>query len=220
MRILLFVPGPLDGQPAGAMAVRCGLALEAGGHHVRVLAVDDDEPAISPLPVRHVVCHPRAVPPGLPLVWPALDQHPRAANRYERLSDAQLLAYHDALRNALDLEIDGFNPHLVHAHYLSLPAHLALEAGVPYVVSVYGPDLELAASDRRLHSATQEAAENAGHLLLHAPPLLGAIERQFGELDRGRTLFNAAASTDVELAKQLAAIYEGVLLNRYGAIPD
>src|SRR4029079_10134825 len=116
--------------------------------------------------VRRVVCRSNSVGADLPFEFPCFTPHPRSGQLFSTLSDAQLAQYREVLRLALDDEVDEFDPHIVHAQHIWVLGHLALEAGVPYVLSTDGTELACLAADSRYARLSQEAAENASRLVI------------------------------------------------------
>ncbi len=84
---------------------------------------------------------------------------------FSSLSNAQLAQYRERLRRRLDMQILRFDPHLIHAQHVWLLGQLAMESGVPYVLSAWGPELVDRQSDVRYAALAAQAAENAGRIL-------------------------------------------------------
>ena len=148
-----------------------------------------------------------------------------------QLSDRELLAYRDVLRQALDAEIDAFDPHIVHAQPISVLAHLALEAGAAYVLTASGSELPVEQLDPRLQRFTVEAAENAGRIIAVSDAVRTAIIAALGDLD-DRIVALApqwqlsapqpvlTAEAQAAAATWLAQLYRQVLTDRFGYCPE
>lgn len=151
-----------------------------------------------------------------------------------QISDRELLAYRDELRQALDAEIDVFDPHIVHVQPISILAHLALEAGVAYVLTASGGELPVDRLDPRLQRFTVEAAENAGRIIAVSDAVRTAMIAALGDLE-GRIVVFAprlaaprlstseqavTAETQAEAASWLAQLYRQVLTDRFGYCPE
>jgi hypothetical protein len=220
MRILLVNQGPFRGAESGLPFASLSGALAAAGHEVRRLAADSQESASSDAAVRRVYSRLGELLAALPTEAPASG----GARALADLSDQQLTAYRDLLRQALDAEIDAFDPHIVHVQPIWVLAHLALEAGAPYVLTASGVELTVHRLDPRFHRLTQEAAENAGRIIAMNDDLRAQTISEFGDLD-GRVvtlpvkLAETASSLD-EAANWLAALYRQVLIDRFGACPE
>lgn len=154
-------------------------------------------------------------------------------------SDRDLLAYRAVLRQALDAEIEAFDPHIVHAQPIGVLAHLALEAGAAYVLTASGDELPVDRLDPRVQRFTIEAAENAGRIVAVSDAVRTAMIAAFGDLD-GRIVLLAAdfaaadstamqlaasapalrADTQAEAASWLVQLYRQVLTDRFGYCPE
>jgi hypothetical protein len=224
MRILLVNQGPLRGAESGLPFGSLSGALAAAGHQVRRLAVDSREPAGDRVPTRRVSTqsgHPKM---GLPVETPQANDDPAASQSLTELSDQQLTAYRDLLRQALDAEIDAFDPHIVHVQPIWVLAHLALEAGAPYVLTASGVELPVYRLDPRFRRLTEEAAENAGRIIALTEEIRIQMIAAFGDLD-GRVVAMPAelalnAAPNAEMAIWLTGVYRQVLTDRFGACPE
>jgi glycosyltransferase involved in cell wall biosynthesis len=165
MRVLLTNHFPLEGSASGTYTHDLALGLQQAGHEVRVLVLDDRADGDEPFPVRRVVCKLGDATADLPFSFPCFTEHPRSSQSFYALSDEQIAQYRDVLRRCLDEEIAAFDPQVVHAQHIWILGHLALEAGVPYLLSATGRDLLGYAADERYRRFAEEAAENAGRIL-------------------------------------------------------
>ena len=75
-------------------------------------------------------------------------------------------AFRRALRRRLDAEVVAFDPQIIHVQGLGILGHLALETGVPYLISTWGDELLACQNDSPLRTYAQQAAENAGRILI------------------------------------------------------
>jgi hypothetical protein len=103
-----------------------------------------------------------------------------SSQTFESLSDPQITRYRDAWRLRLDREVDDFNPHVIHAGHLWWDAQLALETGVPYVVSAWSAELTACADRPRARALAQQAAENASRIFVPHRALGSAVQSTFG----------------------------------------
>jgi hypothetical protein len=152
----------------------------------------------------------------------ALGHHVRvlAASEFDdfatSLTEHELASSRETLRKAFDAEVDAFDPHIVHAQHVWLLAHMALEAGVPYVLTAWGEELAAAETDPRYRQLAQEAAENAGRIFVGSPKLRDEVHRVFGELDHHVVVACPEAETTAACADTLVAAYREVLVARFG----
>jgi len=223
MRILLVNQGPLRGAESGLPFGALSDALAAAGHEVRRLAVDSQEPASDFVPTRRVSSRSDELA-VLPMETPQAGDDPAGAQSLTELSDQQWTAYRDLLRQALDAEIDAFDPHIVHVQPIGVLAHLALEAGAPYVLTASGVELPIDRLDPRFRRLTEEAAENAGRIIALTEDIRSQMIAAFGDLD-GRVVAMPAelalnAAPKAETANWLTEIYRQVLTDRFGACPE
>ena len=171
MRVLLTNHFPLHGSGSGTYTHDLAVGLQQAGHKVRVLVLDDHAEGDGraggdePFPVRRVVGKPSDATADLPFGIPCFTSHPRSDRSFYTLSDDQIAQYRQVLRRHLDEQISAFDPQVVHSQHIWILGHLALEAGVPYVLSATGSDLLGYAADERYRRFAEEAAENAGRIL-------------------------------------------------------
>lgn len=118
------------------------------------------------------------------------------------------------LRRQLDGEVLSFDPQVIHVHGLGAPGHLALESGVPYLVSVFGDELAIVQSGAHLRSQAQQALENAGRIVVDGESTRRQLEEAFGMLERIEVVPQMAPSCDAWSAHWLWPFYEQVLAAR------
>jgi hypothetical protein len=217
MRILLTHHFPFDDSDAGAFARGLARSLLAAGHQVRCVIVDSRDLGTD-LPVRRIICDPHRADAELSFSLPCFSPGGNSQPTFERLTDEQLVAYRDVLRQALDAEIHAFDPHIVHGQHIWIQGHLALEAGVPYVLTAWGPELAASRRDERYGRLAQEAAENASRILAPTDRVKSEVSRTFGELDPGAvTVLRHDAQPAAQTAETFVSIYRDVLAARFGA---
>lgn len=224
MRILLTHHAPLRRQPPGWFAWHAAQALAAAGHDVRLLVVDWQQHYGEPLEVERVICgdDPNA---ELTFSLPRFTTEEPASSRptFAELTDGQLMRYRDCQRSRLDDLILRFDPHMIHCQHVWLLGQLALESGVPYVLSAW--ESEFIDLDARFHPLAEQAAENAGRIYLADDATQRRMTSAF-ELPEERivslagTQQLASAEVDPKVAQQvaaeLAASYQQVLTERFG----
>jgi hypothetical protein len=210
MRILLTNHFPIEDSAAGALVVRLAQGFVDRGHAVRLLVVDHNQGGASKFYVRTIVCNPTGEAADLRFALPRFAAEGDRQLTFHDLSNRQLNDYRQALRDAFDDEISTFDPHIIHVQHIWLQGHLALEAGVPYVLSAWGPELEDASREARFRRYAQETAENAGCILTASDDQAAAVRALFGDLeDRVVTI----APDDCD---QTLLAYRQVLQSRFG----
>jgi glycosyltransferase involved in cell wall biosynthesis len=195
MRVLLANHFPLHGSGTGTYTHDLAVGLQRAGHEVRVLVVDERATGDDPFPVRRIVCRPGDVAADLPFAFPCFTSHPQSSQSFDTLSDEQIAQYRQVLRRHFDDEISEFDPHIVHAQHIWIMGHLALEAGVPYVLSAQGTDLLGHAADARYRRFAEEAAENAGRILAASEFVRRQVLATFDVPERRVETFYSAIDT-------------------------
>lgn len=165
MRVLLTNHFPFHGSGTGTYTLDLARGLLRAGHEVQALVVDCVGAGDEPFAVLRVVCKPDDPAADLPFEFPCFTSHPLSRNTFYDLSDAELALYREANRRRLDQVIDKFDPQIIHCQHIWVQGQLALETGVPYVLSAQGTDLMGYRRDRRYRALAQQAAENAGRIL-------------------------------------------------------
>ena len=146
------------------------------------------------------------------------------ASSLARLPNEQFAAYRDGLRQRLDAAVDAFQPHVAHAQQIGIWGQLLVEAGVPYVLTACGRDFTALDFDPRLAELAEQAAENAGRILVSNETLAQEVRRRYPELDdRVIVLPELGIAADSALllgfAAKIQAIYDGVVQERLGRQP-
>ena len=232
MRILFMHHFPLRHSEAGPWVRRSALALAAAGHESRCLVVDSDENKVSDenkrdaLDTVRVTCRPGDPTADLPFEMPYFSAASPAAmpSTFAALSDRQLALYRERTRRRLDQLIESFNPHVIHAQHVWVQGQLALETGVPYVLNAWGSELIDYASDERYRRLADQAAENAGRILVpnamlleHLVTLFESAAERTQIMPPGLHLTESASPAEQrQAAVDLLAIYQTVLAQRFG----
>jgi hypothetical protein len=228
MRILLasHFP-PEDSTPSNLIQTELIRGLQAAGHEVRALVVAADPGMDSPVSssTARVVCHRDRPGADLPFDMPHFATHSGRVRRFADLSDGEIAAYREALRRALDAEIDRFDPNVIHCQHVWLLGHLALESGVPYIVSAHADELAECDLDARYRRFVAEATENAGRVVLVEESLRRRVRALVGDT-RSAEIDNrivvAPASDDEALSNSgqraiwLVQLYTQVIEERLG----
>ncbi len=176
MRVLLTSHLPLRRGIAGARLAWLREQLSSA-HEIRVVQCGPSRDV--PDDVRVVVCSSKDPTADLPFDVPVMKWELTASPSFNALSNAQLAAYREAFRAAIDTEIEHFNPQVVHIQHLWIDGHLVLESGAPYVVSAYAGELATADADARFLRYVQETAENAGKILVADAAIRNQLANRF-----------------------------------------
>lgn len=167
MRVLLLDDGVWDDRDNGT---REGRKVDRS---MRGLAGD----------LRAAGCEVRGVPgtsDDMPTDFPRLTASRADPVDFTQVPDAAIAAYRHWLRRVLDRAVDEFSPGVIHAAHIWLPAHLALESGVPYVLSTWGDELSAYQADVRLRPLIEQAAENASRIVADSEATRERVLATFG----------------------------------------
>jgi glycosyltransferase involved in cell wall biosynthesis len=183
MRILLVNSAPLEGSGSSTTTDELGRALVRAGHDVRCLLAAGRAEIKAPFRVRAVLCAADRADADLPFDFPAWTWHPASRNTYADLSDDQFDRYRDTMRRELDRQVSEFDPQVIHCQHTGPLAHLALETGVPYVLTAHAASLRTTSEDPRLQPLAEQAAENAAAVIASSEHLAAAVRRTFDGVD-------------------------------------
>jgi hypothetical protein len=226
MRILLMHQSPLAQSEAGRLVEQWSLGLAAAGHEARLLVVDDRAGDDGSRGVERIVCRDGDANADLPFDVPrfgAADAHRRLT--FRAMSDQQLAQYRERLRRRLDLLVDRFDPHVIHAQHIWVQAQLGLETGVPYVLNAWDDELIDYRADARFQGLANQAAENASRILVPDEAMSRRVARLFETAGERMHVMSAdlmlrdsadPASARVEAAGRLVTIYQKILDERFG----
>jgi hypothetical protein len=90
--------------------------------------------------------------------------------------------FRSEMRGHLDAEVAGFDPHIIHVNGIGILGHLALETGVPYLISAFGEEFT-AHARAAVPNYAQQAVENAGRVLVDSRQARDQVIAAFGHLD-------------------------------------
>lgn len=149
MRILMINHFPLEGSGSGTYTKNLATQLAKLGHEVCVVLPVNTMGIPQYENVRlHPVfftntdsANPELIADALDFNFPCFTTHPVSTMAFDGLSDEQMQAYLDAFKCAIDEEMRGFSPDIVHGqHVWALPS-LVAELNVPLVLTAHGTDL-------------------------------------------------------------------------------
>ena len=213
MRILLTHHFPLEQGPVGQYVADIAQALQANGHQVSVIAVGGRAIAEG-LTVRNVGCSAANSRSDLPFEVPWFGIEPEGDLTFEQLTAEQFNTYRDVLRHELDAEVASFDPQIIHAQHIWLWGQLALETGVPYVLTAWGPEFVSRARDDRYRPLADQAAENAGRIFVADEHVRGELLDGFDDVAVRTVLLDN--KVDADLVAALVNHYQAVLDERFG----
>ncbi|MCS7304036.1 MAG: glycosyltransferase [Thermoguttaceae bacterium] len=173
LRVLLTSHDPMGQGLGGQEVVRLARALKRCGYQLRVLLADTTHQKTewenqADFSVRRLICRPQDPTADLPMPLPCFDPGPEQID-FQQLSPTQWQCYQEQFRQALHLELQTFDPQVIHCQYAWIHAGLAMETGLPYVVSVWGPELEAAEQDSQFQRLVEQSTVGAARLLVPDP---------------------------------------------------
>lgn len=208
MRILLAHHGPLDSDQIGRQVLVLARSLQAAGQDARILTIDDQDSAVHDSLVIRVTAGRAVSGADLPFARPSFASVERGGLDYCDLTDVELDTYRRVLRKRLDNEVHQFNPHVIHCQHIWVLGHLALETGVPYLLTAHAAELDALSSDPRYMRFAHQAAENAGRILASTKDLADRVAAMFpASTDRVRVVKPSCTAEIVEA-------YQAVLRER------
>jgi len=220
MRVLLtdhFVPADSASDRYGRLLAR---GLHRAGHDVRMLVVADSRPPDEPFPQRVIISRADDPTADLPFGSPSFYEDSPAGISFLDFGTEQLAAYRDEMRRQLDVEVAEFDPQIIHAQHIWIEGQLALETGVPYVLTAWGPELDCCAADPRYRDLVEQAAENASRVVVANQALAGQVAARFDSIaDRILVVPEIAAADGTDAGRILAEIYRDAFQQRFGRLP-
>jgi hypothetical protein len=220
MRVLLTDHFPLSASSSGKHCRLLAAGLQQAGHEVRVITVADGPQPVESFPLRVVVCRADARQAALPFTLPGFTLAAPAGVLFADLTDEQLAAYREELRRQIDVEIAQFNPHVMHSQHVWIEGQLALETGVPYVLTAWGAELACLESDPRYRTLAEQAAENASRIVVGQESLASRLAATFDSISERVLVVPEIATTQGSSASErMADIYRAVFQQRFGTPP-
>lgn len=123
------------------------------------------------------------------------------------------------MRRRLDGEVLSFDPQVIHVHGVGTLGHLALESGVPYLVSAFGEELLIGQTGFASRSQAQQALENAGFVVIDGEQARRYMEDSFGGLESLLVVPEMEASSDADSFDWLWPLYRQIVAARRGPRP-
>lgn len=141
MKILMMVHFPLAGSGSGVYTLNIANSLTKQGHEVCIIIPENQRPEEHEGIRIHPVYFNGYTAEALPFNFPCFTTHPRSLQTFYDLSDAELKCYEKAFREAIEYEIDRFQPDIIHAGHAWLLPKYAADYNIPVVITVHGTDL-------------------------------------------------------------------------------
>lgn len=191
MRILILHRAPLWGSGSGTYVRKLAEELSIGDK-VAIVAPDEHKlPKIDIFPVKTPF-------PGVFQVHP---DYPKA-KKYSDMTSADFSAYLLPYLETTIRAVNKFKPDIIHVQHASFLVWIAdyIKAiyGIPFVVSIHGPDLNTAIIDKRIRQLTKRSLIRASKIFPNSFDTKNRFYAIFGESFRRktRTIF---PGVDIEL---------------------
>lgn len=140
---------PLEGSGSGTYTKNLATQLAKLGHEVCVVLPENVSDYASYDGVRlHPVFftdtssdEPEQIDGALGFNFPCFTTHPRSLTAFSDLSEQEMDEYLGAFKNAIDEEVRDFKPDIIHGQHVWILPYLAIDSGVPLVLTAHGTDL-------------------------------------------------------------------------------
>ena len=149
MKVLMINHFPLEGSGSGTYTKNLATQLAKLGHEVCIILPENTTsfPNYAGVRLHPVyftdtrVAEPESIPGALPFNFPCFTTHPVSTTAFDDLDEQQTEAYLAAFRSAIEQEVADYQPDIIHGqHVWALPS-LAVDCGVPLVLTAHGTDL-------------------------------------------------------------------------------
>lgn len=215
MRVLLTAHFPPVATAAEQHCRQLAAGLLERGHDVRLLVATDRPLAGEPCPIRVVLCRPGDPQADLPFPLPSFAAGSFPGTTFGELSSQQLADYREHFRQQLDQEIVDFDPQLLHAQHIWLEGQLALESGVPYVLTAWDEELDWW-PDPRYYSLVEQTAENASRIVVATEALAERIASRAEALKERLVVVEEVASSDPHaIGRRMEELYRAAFRERF-----
>ncbi len=148
MRILMINHFPLEGSGSGTYTKNLATQLAKLGHEVCVILPENERDIpqyegvrLHPVNFTDPARAEEAVEGALPFNFPCFTTHPRSVMAFADLAEHQMKAYMETFKQAIDDEVRDFKPDVIHGQHVWILPFLAIDCGVPLVLTAHGTDL-------------------------------------------------------------------------------
>ncbi|MGE0606687.1 MAG: glycosyltransferase family 4 protein [Pirellulales bacterium] len=167
---------------------------------MRILLIDsglaDDSQAAGPTSDLQSALH--SAGQDVRTLW--ANQIPAGARPGPSAAPEQLAAYRQAWRAALDRIVDEFDPAVMQVRGLSPLTALALETGVPYIITVTADDLAEELSDPNQRRLIDQGVQNAAAIVANSPCAQRRLLAAFAEWPAAAMIYDPVAPPESNTA--------------------
>lgn len=143
MKILLINHFPLIGSGSGIYVMNIAKSLEKKGHKVCVIMPENTTKIIN---IENVKIHPvffkkeEIIKGQLDFNFPCMDAHPRSDFLFQNMTRLQIEQYEIAFRNAIEEELEEFQPDIIHSQHIWIVSGLLKHYKIPYIITSHGAE--------------------------------------------------------------------------------
>lgn len=153
MKILMINHFPLEGSGSGTYTKNLAVSLRKKGHDVTIVMPENraDYPALEGVKLHPVFFTDDGIASGgeaapapegaLPFNFPCFTSHPRSVSTFDGLTDEEMEQYKNAFTKAIAEEVETNRPDVIHGQHVWILPSLAVDMGVPLVLTAHGTDL-------------------------------------------------------------------------------
>lgn len=168
MKILLINHFPLTGSGSGVYTKNIAHSLIKKGHEVCIIMpenikVQSNEDGIKIHPVYFK--DKQKIDGALPFNFPCFTTHPRSTKTFYELTEEELNLYINAFKNAIEEEIETFQPDIIHAGHIWILPSIAANYNIPLIITAHGTDLIGYEESRTFRPWANHAVENASSII-------------------------------------------------------
>ena len=91
--------------------------------------------------------------------------HPRSTQTYYDLTEEELKTYINAFKDALEEEIETFNPDVIHAGHIWILPSIAANYNIPLIITAHGTDLIGYEESKKFRPYAENAAKHAESII-------------------------------------------------------
>lgn len=168
MKILLINHFPLSGSGSGVYTANIAKSLVEKGHEVCIIFPENTTNFNIGEGIK---LHPiyfydkEIIPSQLSFNFPCFTTHPRSVNNFFTMKEEELEAYINAFDQAMQEEINFFQPDVIHVQHIWILSSLACKYDIPVIITAHGTDILGHEQSKRFHKYTKDAVKKCAHII-------------------------------------------------------